>query len=437
MLVSFTVGNYLSFKDKQTLDLIPDALKEHINYLHIPYLYSADARLLKSVGIYGHNSHGKSNFLKSYQFFLDFIFTSFSIGRVEEAIKLDNFRLNTVMRNRPSFFEVVFYIRETKYRYGFEVTSERVVSEWLFYAEAGVRENYLFYRGEQETKISKTWSRDSEQRNEQLLLFTKKHNLFLSVLCSQENIPRVKEIEEWLKGNMVICDYGDEKHLKRVAIILSQLKYRSLVSKFIDDADLGFISINERIDSLTNKRITLDKNVLDLWFADELKSYDLFVKHDVYDEHLKKVETVIFDLLKDESAGTVKFVIIACYLAYAIKNGQLILVDELDSQFHVQLLKFIVQIFHDPKNNNAGAQMIFTTHNTVLLSDRILRRDQITFVEKNEFSESRLRKMHTAKQPVRIDAPIEKNYIKGKLGGTSKKLKSRVDDQNSLFKDLE
>jgi hypothetical protein len=437
MLISFTVGNYLSFKDKQTLDLVPDALKEHADYLHIPYLYDPGVRLLKSVGIYGHNSHGKTNFLKAYQFFLDFVFTSFSLGRSEDIIKVDNFRLNTFMRNQPSFFEIIFYIRETKYRYGFEITSEKVVSEWLFYAESGVRENYLFYRGEQETKISKTWSRDSEQRNEQVLLFTKKHNLFLSVLCSQENIPRIKEIEQWLKGNMVIYDYSDEKHLKRVAIILSHLKYRNLVNKFIDDADLGFLSINERIDSLTNKRITLDKGLLDLWFADELKSYELFVKHDVYDEHYKKVESVIFDLLRDESAGTVKFIIIACYLAYAIKNGQLILVDELDSQFHVQLLKFIVQVFHDPKNNNAGAQMIFTTHNTILLSNKILRRDQITFVEKNDFSESGLRKMHTAKQPVRIDAPIEKNYIKGKLGGTSKKLKTKEDNQNSLFKDVD
>ena len=69
MLSSFSIENYLSFKNRFTLSMIPDSLKEKQGYLHIPYLYDTNTRLLKSVSIYGHNSHGKSNFIKAYSFF--------------------------------------------------------------------------------------------------------------------------------------------------------------------------------------------------------------------------------------------------------------------------------------------------------------------------------------------------------------------------------
>lgn len=107
MLVSFSVGNFLSFKNTFTLILIPDALKERQDYLHIPYSYDMNARLLKSVGIYGHNSHGKSNFIKSYDFFKTFIFTS-SEQNLNEAINIENFRLNRSMVTEPSFLRLFF-----------------------------------------------------------------------------------------------------------------------------------------------------------------------------------------------------------------------------------------------------------------------------------------------------------------------------------------
>src|SRR5438477_771001 len=117
MLISFTVENYLSFAERQTLDFEPEALKEHQDYLHVPYLYNISNRLLKSIAIYGHNSHGKSNLIKSYQFFRHTIFTSFTFGKTEGFIDVDYFKLNTSNKKRPSFFGIVFLIRETKYRY--------------------------------------------------------------------------------------------------------------------------------------------------------------------------------------------------------------------------------------------------------------------------------------------------------------------------------
>jgi len=431
MLVSFSLSNYLSFKEKQTLDLSPESLKEHPDYLHIPYLYDTNSRLLKAVGIFGHNSHGKSNFIKGYQFFLDFIFSSFALGRTEEAIQIDSFKLNTATSSEPSFFEAIFYLREKKYRYGFKISSEKVREEWLYYSEAKVRENYLFVRVEQDFKLSKIWSKESEGKVDQSLFFTKPNNLLLSVLISQGSIAKVNEIARWLRGNIIISDITNEVHLKRAIVILSQAIFRSTINKFIENADLGFVTIVEKIDSHIKNKLALDREFIELMFSIELDRFELYSKHDIYDGNYKKVNTVLFEMLKNESSGTIKYLVLVSYLSYAIKQGQLILVDEIDSKFHSLLLKFLLRTYLDNKNNVSGSQMVFTTHSTFLLAKNMLRRDQMVIIEKNQYGESFIKRMHGARKPLRVDTQIEKEYIKGNLGGVSERLK-RLSNQNEL-----
>lgn len=408
-----------------------DSLKEHKENIHIPYFFDSDMRLLKSVAIYGHNSHGKSNFIRAYHFFTNFIFTSFTFGKTDNIIEVENFKLNTSTQNQPSYFEIIFLLKEIKYRYGFEITSKKVVSEWLFYAEPKIRENYLFIRSDQETKISKNWNKIAENRIEQAILFTKSTNLLLSVLISQENIPRIESISTWLSGNIIVTDTSAKEDLNKATLILLHTHYRSLVFKFLENADLGFVTIKEKIDNESNKRLSLDKELLNIWYAPELKYFELYTQHEIYDETYKKIETTFFELLKNESSGTIKYFTIACYLAYAIKQGQLILIDELDSKFHFLLLQFLIKTFNSSSINTLGSQMIFTTHNTILLNNKFFRRDQFMLVEKNEFGESILKRIHTAKTPVRGDILIEKEYTKGNIGGISKKLKPG-DEQSSF-----
>ncbi len=434
MLQSFSVSNYLSFRNKQTLEFIPDPLKEQKGHLHVPYLFDIDARLLKSIGIYGHNSNGKSNFLKSYKFFQDFIFTSFAFGKSEETIKLDNFRLNVASHNEPTTFEVIFFLRNTKYRYGFSLTTEKVVSEWLYYSEPKVRENYLFHREEKEIKISKNWNKENSNKIDQLFAFTKKHQLLLSVLLFQDSILRVDEIGKWFKGNIIISDITSEDYLNKAIIFLSQSKYRPTINKFIEKADLGFTTIIEKIDSLTKNKLSIEKHILNLLYAYEIQNFEIYTKHNIYNKDCTKiVDSISFELLKSESSGTIKYLILAAYLSYAIKEGLLILIDEIDSKLHPLLFQLIIKIYNDEKINTLESQMIFTTHNTILLSNKILRRDQLVSIDKNEFGESSISKMHTSKNPIRVDTSIEKEFLKGELGGSSKKLKTDNLNQNTLF----
>jgi AAA15 family ATPase/GTPase len=113
-----------------------------------------------------------------------------------------------------------------------------------------------------------------------------------------------------------------------------------------------------------------------------------------------------------------------------MKKGQLILIDELDSSLHSFLLLELIRVFNSKKTNVLGSQMIFSVHNTALLDNKIIRRDQIHFVNKNEFGESFIERSHTNKNPIRKDIQLEKAYLKGDLGGVSKKIKG---SNNTLF----
>lgn len=434
MLIKFVVANYLSFKEEATLDMTAEALKEKKGFIHIPYLHNPKISLLKSAAIYGHNSFGKSNMFKAYASFRQTILNSFTIGNISYETDIEPFRLNTQTVNQPSSFEVVFIVKQTKYRYGFEIASKKIVSEWLYYTDGASREHTLYIRAGQDYRdISKLWLKSTGHKVQEAKIFTKSNNLFLSALLSQEGIPRIEEIANWFKGNIVLNgNYGLTPNNGAVQIY-SKEEYRNIILKFLDNADLGFNSVFEKVSKFINERgyhADLVNNIFEI----EKINFDLYTRHKIYDQDHIFQQSVEFDLIKNESSGSIKYFILACFLAYAVKQGQLIWIDEIDASLSTQLLTFLLDTFNDDKNNTSGSQLIFIAHNTALL-DKRLRRDQLWFVDKNEYGESSLHKGHTSETPIRIDKSIEQEYRTGKLKrGVSKK--ATENNLPSLFDDL-
>ena len=162
----------------------------------------------------------------------------------------------------------------------------------------------------------------------------------------------------------------------------------------------GFTSIFDKIEKISQKNLLLEKGFLNnIVFEREVKDLELYTNHIIFDENKTKIGNTEFKLLKNESAGSIKYFIIVCFLSFAIKKSQLIWIDELDSRLHSYLLELLVMSFHNPKMNPINSQLIFTTHNTVLL-DKRLRRDQMVVIEKNEYGESTLKRIHSAAKPI-------------------------------------
>src|SRR6267154_3764085 len=129
MLVKFTVGNYLSFKEPTSLKLRAESLSEHEEYAFDTPI--TDHRLLKSVVIYGANATGKSNMFKGLLFMRWFILNSSKELQAAEGIDVENYRLSTKTASQPSSFEIELIVEDRKYIYGFKVNQEIVVEEWL------------------------------------------------------------------------------------------------------------------------------------------------------------------------------------------------------------------------------------------------------------------------------------------------------------------
>ncbi|WP_170117743.1 AAA family ATPase [Chitinophaga ginsengisoli] len=411
-----------------------EALKEKKGFTHIPFLHNPKISLLKSAAIYGHNSFGKSNLLKAYVSFQQTILNSFTIGNIAYETSIEPFRLNTTTLNKPSFFEAIFIIKQTKYRYGFEIYEKKVVSEWLYYTDGVSREHTLYIRvGQDYGEISKLWLKNTGNKVHEAKVFTKSNNLFLSTLLSQEGILRIDDIAGWFKGNLILNgNYGLTPNNSAVQIYSNE-EYRNIILKFLDNADLGFKSVFEKVSRYINEK-GYHTDLINTVFDTKQANFDLYTQHKIYDDNYKIQRTIEFDLIKNESSGSIKYFILACYLAYALKRGQLIWIDEIDASLSTQLLTFLLEIFNDDKNNVCGGQLIFIAHNTALLDNK-LRRDQIWLVDKNEFGESTLHKGHTPETPIRINKSIEQDYREGKLArGVSKKVSK--DNLPSLFDNL-
>ena len=121
-----------------------------------------------------------------------------------------------------------------------------------------------------------------------------------------------------------------------------------------------------------------------------------------------------------ESEGTKKLFDMAGPFFDTLMNGNILVVDELDAKMHPLISLEIISLFNDPKRNPHGAQLIFTTHDTNLLSSKQLRRDQIWFTEKDEQERTDLYNMMDIVLPdgskPRGDGNMERNYIRGRYG---------------------
>ncbi|MDR0800150.1 MAG: AAA family ATPase [Endomicrobium sp.] len=129
MLIRFSVANYLSFAEEATLDMTPTALKDHID-THIHEI-NANLKLLKGAIIYGANASGKSNLLKSLDFFKKLVVSSIDIADIM-GLKVDRYIYDRKYNKLPTYFEIELFIDEEKYRFGCELVDDRVSKEWLF-----------------------------------------------------------------------------------------------------------------------------------------------------------------------------------------------------------------------------------------------------------------------------------------------------------------
>ena len=117
-----------------------------------------------------------------------------------------------------------------------------------------------------------------------------------------------------------------------------------------------------------------------------------------------------------ESRGTLKLIDFAIPFQAFFKEGCSFIFDEFDAALHPEIVKGIISVFHNQEINTNGSQLIFTTHNPIYLNNKIFRRDQILFTEKdkNSFESTLYSLADFGSVDVRNDENYLINYFKGK-----------------------
>ena len=410
MLLRFSVENYLSFKRRGTIDFQAAPLKEKMENVFSPFLFDGPL-LLKSIGIYGKNSSGKSNMINAFSFMREFVINSSKESQAEEIIPVLTFKLSTDADNKPATFEVIFFLDDLKYRYGFSVNPKQIESEWLF-VTVKRKETSVFIRSNNDFYYEKKFSNELKGKLEVLKEITRPNSLFLSVLA-QFNVQIGLNISKWFNDILIAHDADHLALIDFSARLMNDTYYNSKLNEVIQQSDLGIDSIEQRIKDIVTKK-NYSTEFVTAFFQDE-KDYSIKTRHTKYDQDNKPNSKITFEMIENESLGTQKYFGLFGPIIMALTKKRILLIDEVDARLHPILLENIISFFNSKKFNPNGAQIIFTSHSTLPLK-KLLRRDQMCFVEKDEFGCSTIDSLYVKAPGVRNDASFAKDYLSGKYG---------------------
>lgn len=364
-------------------------------------------RLLKTCAIYGANASGKSNLIKAMGLMSYFIRESVKETGICEKLAGDHFRLTDETYNKPCYFQIIFLLDGIIYRYGFEADSKKIHNEWLFYTPK-TKEILLFTRENGTITLGSNF-----KEGKGCIDKTRDNALFLSVVY-QFNGKYSTKIYKWFEESFSIMSGLNTEILRPVTEhSLAHDTEKIQILEFLRMADLDIIDLEVKEEKVTDKAlIKFLSEKVENFKEDNLTTTRLYSIHKKYDESGDVISPEKFSFNR-ESKGTQKFFEISWPVLNTLLKGNTLVIDELDARLHPILTKKIIDLFNNHKNRNA--QLIFACHDTCLLKKEYFRRDQIWFTEKDEYEATDLYSLIEYKG-VRNDASYDKEYIQGKYG---------------------
>lgn len=447
MLIEFKVANHRSIREEQSLSFVASNYSDELpqNLVDLSVAGLSGAKLLKAAAIYGANASGKSNLISALQFVVWFVHNS-ATTKPDGAINIHPFKLDPASAKRPSRFEIHALVNGVRTLYGLELTRTRVTSEYLVAYPKG-RPQVWFERDWDAKAKNYKWSKSSEHfpHDEALRGKTRENASFISI-AAQFNHAQARLLWDWFADAFHFVGPGED--VLRIAELLVDEEWRKQAVMALGKADLGIA------DAMLHKRESDDDSSfreaeehMERAFAVLLKDVAQRGKSltEMRKERQRLGEPQLIHKGRDgtkipmhfnseESEGTRRFLTILGECIRDTTRGRLMIVDELESSLHPLLVREIVRLFSTCEmNNRVCAQLLFTTHNPLLLDQSLLRRDQIWFAEKDDEGATRLYPLTDFKP--RKDEALVKGYLSGRYGGIPFIPDTLCDSDGTLEKD--
>lgn len=419
MIISFSVENWMSFRDRVTFSMVASKEQQHND--RITKIDKYKTKVLPIAAIYGGNTSGKTNFFKALRFMRKMVVRG---TLPDDIIPVEIFRLDNRVASNPASFSIELLIDNDIYEYSFSVTHQAVVEEKLVLIKSA-SEKVLFNR------LGTDPNFDKSMRGDKLLQFafqgTRDNQLFLNNSVSQK-LDHFRPIYNWFKDSLVLItpdsrfgfeDFPNEEgHFYANMSEILPLLDTGIIRLGSEDISVDNIPVS---DALKTKLREIVKE------GNPVRLQDRFIITRINGELIgKKLNTyhpnedgneVKFEIL-DESDGTQRIIdLLPAFLELSnSKSKQVYIIDEIDRSLHTLLIRKLLESYLNRCTNDTRTQLLLTTHDVLLMDQHLLRRDEMWVTERELSGNTKLFSFSEYKE-VRYDKDIRKSYLQGRLGG--------------------
>ena len=408
MLIQFAVSNYRSIKDEAVLSLVAGLGGEHRERnVRVSRMGGPRAMpLLRSAVVYGANAAGKTNLIRALAAMRTIVVSS---NQANAELPVTPFLLDAEHKAQPTRFEIACVADGVRYQYGFSATRDVVVGEWLHAWPRG-RPQLWFERRRAEDGVQ-TFEFGGKLLGDRQVWrrATRDNALFLSTAATL-NSAQLHPLYDWFKTRLQVVGIGGWNLLYSAR--RGQGERKAAMLGFLQAADLAVSDLRVADREITEDMIpdevppAIREGMKTTWVGEN--AYEVHLIHQ--DQTGRPVELD----LGEESDGTRKMFALAGPWVDVLEKGHVVVVDELHDNLHPMLVRHLVERFHDPALES-DAQLVFTTHDTSILSQDVFRRDQIWFCERNERHETTLVPLSDFRPRKGLEN-LERGYLAGRYG---------------------
>jgi len=415
MVLEIRMSNFFSIKDEIVLDFRAANIKSaNARALGNNLFDFNKTQVLKTLTIYGANASGKSNIIKAIRFCHAMVFES-HLHNQDVLFNFQPFKFDGY-NNRASSYFIRFVNKDTEYEYSFTLSRNKIITESLyFYPKGRIKE--IFTRDERlgKTKKDKYRFGDQIKRPMDVAENTSEKTLYIS-RASQMDREIGKEIFNYFHSQFILDYIGFGASSIET---LSNENKQQLVNA-IKIADSDIVDVKIKVLKKAGKHYKADAKALTLSVEDIVQDY-LQIK-----TYHKASPSTAFDFLTEESQGNIKLFFIMLTILDVVKNNKVLLIDEIEDSLHPKIIEYLFNVFRTGNK----AQLLCTTHNTLFLNLKNVRKDQIFFANKNPDGSTDLYSLYDYSD-FRDTMDLEKAYLQGRFDAIP-----YMNDSNERIKSL-
>lgn len=404
MLVDFTVSNFRSIKNEQLFSMYAQKRLHH-HAGNVSYIDPAIG-LLKTAAMYGANASGKTNFLLAIEALKRLVVESGDWKEGDGINVYEPYLLSDSSATSPIDFEIEFFISGDRYRYQIKFDSKSILFEQLDYFKTTKPSNIFTRNSPSDWKSVKFG--DSYRGGRRQFAFFANNSYLAKAGNSAESPEFIRNIYNFFRRHLLtllsnqsvgVLDWEQRPGLKRV------------VTELLKRADFG-------IDSFDFEATDFPDGIeLPDHMPDDIKERFVkeFSKKEVFFHKSDSEKNVAFSK-EMESSGTNRLFKLAPFITMVLKEGAAVWLDEIEASLHPHIAELVIKLFNDPTVNTNNAQLIFTTHDTSLMSQQLLRKDQVYLSSRSLENGTEIFSLDQFDNSLKDSSPFAKWYNEGRLG---------------------